>query len=72
MRGREHLCGWLLEPSPPLPSNMQWVPLSDVVVAQNQGTLCIWYNIDNPDKVTTFPIKVCVVGWVGGARGWGI
>ena len=51
---------------------MQWVPLSDVVVAQNQGTLCIWYSIDNPDKVTTFPIKVCVVGWVGGARGWGI
>ncbi len=55
---------------------MQWVPLSDVVVAQNQGSLCIWYNIDNPDKVTTFPIKVrewgMWVGHVGGACRWGM
>lgn len=47
----------------------QWVPLSDVVVAQNQGSLCIWYNIDNPDKVTTFPIKVCAVGQGGVGAG---
>lgn len=36
----------------------QWVPLSDVVVAQNRGNLCIWYNIDAPQRVTMFPIKV--------------
>jgi intraflagellar transport protein 172 len=33
-------------------SFVQWVPQSDVVVAQNRDSLCIWYNIDNPDKVT--------------------
>ena len=36
----------------------QWVPLSDVVVAQNRNNLCIWYNIDAPEKVTMFPLKV--------------
>ncbi|XP_048583111.1 intraflagellar transport protein 172 homolog [Nematostella vectensis] len=36
---------------------VQWVPLSDVVVAQNRGNLCIWYNIDSPERVTMFPIK---------------
>lgn len=39
-------------------SYVQWVPLSDVVVAQNRGNLCVWYNIDAPEKVTMFPIKV--------------
>ena len=37
---------------------VQWVPLSDVVVAQNRGSLCVWYNIDSPERVTMFPIKV--------------
>ena len=37
---------------------VQWVPLSDVVVAQNRGNLCVWYNIDSPQRVTMFPIKV--------------
>lgn len=36
----------------------QWVPGSDVVVAQNRGNLCVWYNIDAPERVTMFPIKV--------------
>jgi len=36
---------------------VQWVPLSDVVVAQDRGSLCIWYNIDSPERVTMFPIK---------------
>ena len=40
-------------------SYVQWVPLSDVVVGQNRGNLCVWYNIDAPEKVTMFPIKVC-------------
>ena len=39
-------------------SYVQWVPQSDVVVAQNRGNLCVWYNIDMPDKVTMFPLKV--------------
>ena len=41
-------------------SYVQWVPLSDVVVAQNRGNLCVWYNIDAPEKVTMFPIKVVI------------
>ena len=28
------------------------------MVAQNRGNLCIWYNIDAPQRVTMFPIKV--------------
>ena len=37
---------------------VQWVPGSDVVVAQNRSNLCVWYNIDAPEKVTMSPIKV--------------
>lgn len=36
---------------------VQWVPLSDVVVAQNRGNLCVWYNINAPDQVTLHAIK---------------
>lgn len=39
-------------------SYVQWVPGSDVVVAQNRNNLCIWYNIDAPERVTMFPLKV--------------
>lgn len=39
-------------------SYVQWVPGSDVVVAQNRGNLCIWYSIDSPESITMFPIKV--------------
>lgn len=42
-------------------SYVQWVPNSDVVVAQNRGSLSIWYNISAPDRVTTFAIKGEVV-----------
>jgi intraflagellar transport protein 172 len=35
----------------------QWVPNSDVVIAQSHQNLCIWYNIDAPERVTTFPLK---------------
>ncbi|XP_060552918.1 intraflagellar transport protein 172 homolog [Ruditapes philippinarum] len=38
-------------------SYVQWVPGSDVVVAQNRGNLCVWYNIDAPERVTMFPLK---------------
>ncbi|KAI8848693.1 hypothetical protein BC829DRAFT_443633 [Chytridium lagenaria] len=38
-------------------SYVQWVPNSDVVVAQSRQNLCIWYSIDSPERVTTFPIK---------------
>ena len=36
---------------------VQWVPLSDVVVAQSRSDLCVWYNIDSPERVTMVPIK---------------
>ncbi|XP_043216719.1 intraflagellar transport protein 172 homolog isoform X2 [Amphibalanus amphitrite] len=42
-------------------SFVQWVPGSDVVVAQSQTNLCIWYNIDAPERVTMFPIKGDIV-----------
>lgn len=36
---------------------VQWVPESDVVVAQNRANLCVWYNIMAPDQITAIPIK---------------
>uniref|UniRef100_A0A8D3EAU2 Intraflagellar transport protein 172 homolog n=1 Tax=Scophthalmus maximus TaxID=52904 RepID=A0A8D3EAU2_SCOMX len=42
-------------------SFVQWVPGSDVVVAQNRGNLCIWYSIDSPESITMFPIKGDIV-----------
>lgn len=47
-------------------SYVQWVPGSDVVVAQNRGNLCIWYSIDSPESVTMFPIKVRLQEQVAG------
>ena len=43
---------------------LQWVPGSDVVVAQNRGNLCVWYNIDAAERVTMFPIKVCSASYI--------
>ncbi|OPJ79336.1 intraflagellar transport 172-like protein [Patagioenas fasciata monilis] len=42
-------------------SYVQWVPGSDVVVAQNRNSLCVWYNIDAPERVTMFPLKGDIV-----------
>ncbi|XP_053316583.1 intraflagellar transport protein 172 homolog [Spea bombifrons] len=42
-------------------SYVQWVPGSDVVVAQNRNNLCVWYNIDSPERVTMFPLKGDIV-----------
>jgi intraflagellar transport protein 172 len=36
---------------------VQWVPDSDVVVAQNRGQLCVWYSINAPDRQTLHEIK---------------
>jgi len=36
---------------------VQWVPQSDVVVAQNRNNLCVWYNINAPDQITLHTIK---------------
>ncbi|EFJ49307.1 intraflagellar protein IFT172 [Volvox carteri f. nagariensis] len=36
---------------------VQWVPASDVIVAQSRNNLCVWYSINKPDNVTMFPIK---------------
>ncbi|TKR80352.1 hypothetical protein L596_014437 [Steinernema carpocapsae] len=35
---------------------VQWVPNSDVVVAQSEQNLCVWYNRDDPEQVTSVPI----------------
>uniref|UniRef100_A0A8C7LHJ3 Intraflagellar transport 172 n=1 Tax=Oncorhynchus kisutch TaxID=8019 RepID=A0A8C7LHJ3_ONCKI len=42
-------------------SYVQWVPGSDVVVSQNRGNLCVWYNIDSPERATMFPLRGDVV-----------
>jgi intraflagellar transport protein 172 len=36
---------------------VQWVPNSDVVVAQNRSNMNVWYNIMAPEDVTVYPIK---------------
>eukprot|EP01035_Chromulina_nebulosa_P019403 gene19403-25277_t len=36
---------------------VQWVPRSDVVVAQNHSNLCVWYNVLATNQVTIYPIK---------------
>jgi len=36
---------------------VNWVPNSDVVVAQNRNNLCVWYSIEEADKVTMYQIK---------------
>lgn len=29
---------------------VQWVPGSDVIVAQSRGSLCIWYSVKDPER----------------------
>jgi len=36
---------------------VQWVPNSEVLVAQERKNLCIWYNVDDPDKIKIIPVK---------------
>jgi intraflagellar transport protein 172 len=36
---------------------VQWVPNSDVLVAQSRSNLCVWYNIHAPDQITIQAIK---------------
>ncbi|MCQ2816330.1 MAG: hypothetical protein MJ252_03590 [archaeon] len=36
---------------------VQWVPNSEVLVAQERKNLCVWYNVDDPDKVKIIPVK---------------
>jgi intraflagellar transport protein 172 len=38
---------------------VQWVPDSDVVVAQNRTQLCVWYNIHAPDQVSCKAPAAC-------------
>jgi len=38
-------------------SFVQWVPQSDVVVAQSNSNLAIWYNIDLPEHVTMQSVR---------------
>ncbi|XP_024531630.1 intraflagellar transport protein 172 [Selaginella moellendorffii] len=41
---------------------VQWVPGSDVIVAQNQNNLYVWYTIKNPEQATIFQMKGEVTG----------
>ncbi|ORZ40210.1 intraflagellar transport protein [Catenaria anguillulae PL171] len=41
----------------PFATYVQWVPNSDVIVAQSRNSLCVWYAVDSPDRVTMHPIK---------------
>ncbi len=41
---------------------VQWVPGSDVVVAQSRGSMCIWYNVAQLDRVTMTAIKGDIEG----------
>ncbi|KAM6180361.1 LOW QUALITY PROTEIN: intraflagellar transport protein 172 homolog [Erethizon dorsatum] len=43
-------------------SYVQWVPGSDVLVAQNRNNLCVWYNIEAPERVTMFSIRGDIIG----------
>ena len=36
---------------------VQWVPNSEVLVAQERKNICVWYNVDDPDKVKIIPVK---------------
>ena len=38
-------------------SYAQWVPDSDVVVAQNRNNLCVWYSIEHPERTYIIQIK---------------
>ncbi|VDK73481.1 unnamed protein product [Litomosoides sigmodontis] len=38
-------------------SYVQWVPSSDVIVAQSNDQLCIWYQAENADEMVSVPIK---------------
>ena len=42
-------------------SYVQWVPGSDVIVAQNRNQLCVWYNLDDLERVTHLSVKGDVV-----------
>ncbi len=37
-------------------SYVQWVPGSDVVVAQSGDNLCVWYNMNTPEQVRVLMI----------------
>ena len=30
---------------------VQWIPNSEVLVAQERKNICVWYNVDDPDKM---------------------
>lgn len=41
---------------------MQWVPGSDVIVAQSSDHLCVWYSLAAPERVTQTVVKGEVIG----------
>lgn len=39
-------------------SYVQWVPQSDVIVAQSSDTICIWYNSDESELSDTSNLSI--------------
>ena len=37
------------------------MPESEVLVAQNRNSLCVWYSSECPEKVNVYPIKGVVL-----------
>ena len=42
-------------------SFFKWVPESEVLVAQNRNSLCVWYSSECPEKVDVYPTKGTVL-----------
>ena len=42
-------------------SYVQWVPGSDVIVAQNRNQLSVWYNLDDLERVSHISVKGDVI-----------
>lgn len=36
---------------------VQWIVQSDVVIAQTDANLAVWYNIDMPEHITLLPVR---------------
>lgn len=41
----------------PFCSFVQWIPQSDAVVSQSKDNICIWYNAEAIDQVSTVPLR---------------
>ncbi|KAI3379117.1 hypothetical protein SNEBB_011462 [Seison nebaliae] len=49
-------------------SFVQWIPNSDVIVAQSRDNLSVWYNVEAPEEVTLVPIDGDIIEVVRNAE----